>query len=561
MDIRNQIINRIAGAAGVVASKIALEHPELLQHGDYSTNIALILKGGRVKAEEIAAAINTDDLIEQVIVAGPGFVNISIQTTALISVLSQVLKEGENYGKSKIGEGKKIVIDYSAPNIAKPFGIGHLRSTIIGQALYNLYHSLGYETIGDNHLGDWGTQFGKLLYMIDVEKPENLDIEKLEELYVKFHKMAVNDISLEDKARSWFKKLEDGDEVARSLWRKCWDVSMAEFNRIYEILGVRIDETLGESFYEDKMAEVVSEAKQKGVAKISEGAWVIDIPGTETPLMLIKSDGASTYATRDLATIKYRMDRWKPEKIVYEVGGEQSLHFVQVFSAARLMEYVTDGVELIHTKHGLYLDSDGKKFSTRKGKTVKLEGVLLEAVERAKKLGSEVGDETAKKVGIGAIKYFDLKHGVSSDIVFDWEKMFELAGNSGPYLQYTYARTKSIARKFQETNSKISSLREQTNSSDQTSEYKPNDEELAILRWIYRFPEVIEESAKRLAPNLMCNFLFELAARFNTFYNKHSILSAASDEEKKFRLTLTAAVGQVLANGLNLLGIEAPEKM
>lgn len=560
MNLRDEVKKRIADAAGVKVAEVTLEHPELSIHGDFSTNIALVLKGGKTKAEEITENIKSDDLIEKVSVAGPGFVNISIRTKALISLLGEVLNGAESYGKSTIGAGKRIVIDYSAPNIAKPFGIGHLRSTIIGQALYNLYHKLGYETIGDNHLGDWGTQFGKLLYMIDTEKPESLNIEKLEELYVKFHNLVGEDASLEDKARVWFKKLEDNDPVARNLWKQCWNVSMAEFDRIYGILGIKIDETLGESFYEDKMAEVVDEARRRGIAKMSEGAWVIEIPGMETPLMLVKSDGASTYATRDLATIKYRMGKWNPVKIVYEVGGEQGLHFVQVFAAARMLGYVSDDVELIHTKHGLYLDSDGKKFSTRKGKSVKLEEILLEAIERSKQLGS-VDVDTAKKVGIGAIKYFDLKHGVQSDIIFDWEKMFELLGNSGPYIQYTYARTQSVLSKVQG-----SGINVQLN--NESLSLNPNSEELAILRWIYRFPEVIEEAAFRLAPNLLCNFLYEMASRFNTFYNKHSILTPSEggrveeqESIRRFRLVLTAAVGQVLDNGLNLLGIEAPEKM
>lgn len=541
----------------MAAEKVQLEHPELAEYGDYSTNIALVMKGGRELAERIVLAIKPDDLIAKAEVAGPGFINISIQKTALINILDEVLTQAQDYGKINSGVEKRVIVDYSAPNIAKPFGIGHLRSTIIGQALYNLYHYLGWETIGDNHLGDWGTQFGKLLYMIDTEKPEKLDIETLEALYVRFHKLAEEDRSLEDKAREWFKKLEDGDPAARALWKQCFDVSMAEFDRIYQLLGVKIDETLGESFYEDKMAEVIEEAKKKGVAKLSEGAWIIEISGMETPLMLVKTDGATTYATRDLATLKYRMKRWNPAKIIYEVGAEQGLYFAQIFAAARRLGYVSDETQLIHTKHGLYLDTDGKKFSTRKGKTVKLEEVLLEAIERAKKLGEDVSDETAKKVGIGAIKYFDLKHGVQSDMVFDWEKMFELAGNSGPYLQYTYARTRSVLAKSGENAPSLVKEGEEG-----VLSYQANDEELAILRWVYRFPEVVAEAAERYAPNLVCNFLFELAQRFNTFYNKHSILTPTEGgQAKQFRVKLTATVGQVVANGLNLLGIEAPEKM
>lgn len=550
MEVTGHIKQVIAKAAGIEPDMVVLEHPELQQNGDYSTNVALVAKLGREGALKIKEAISDDEIIAKSEVAGPGFINIWIRNDILIKVIDEVIAQAQGFGKNNSGEGKRVIVDYSAPNIAKPFGIGHLRSTIIGQALVNLYRFLGFETIGDNHLGDWGTQFGKLLYMIDTEKPAELNIDVLEEMYVRFHQMAEADKTLEDEARAWFKKLEEGDPVARSLWKQCWDVSMTEFYRIYDLLGVKIDETLGESFYEDKMGQVIEEAKAKGMAKQSEGAWVIEIPGMKVPLMLLKSDGATTYATRDLATVAYRMKRWNPVKMIYEVGGEQGLHFAQVFEAAKLLGYVDNKVELVHTRHGLYLDTDGKKFSTRKGKTVKLEEVLLEAVDRAKKLGDEVSDETAKEVGIGAIKYFDLKHGVQSDIVFDWEKMFALAGNSGPYLQYTYARARSVLVKAADGNLKIQ------------ASFVPNAEELSILRWMYRFPEVVVEAAQRYSPNLVCNYLFELAQRFNTFYNGHSILTPAEGgQTKNFRVALTAAVAQILENGLNLLGIEAPEKM
>ncbi len=555
MDMRTHVREAVARAAGAEPDQVKLEHPELAQNGDYSTNIALVLKKGKAGAEKIKNAIKPDNVIAKVEVAGPGFINIWIRNEVLVSIVKEVITQARDFGKSSSGLGKRVIIDYSAPNIAKAFGIGHLRSTIIGQALYNLYRFLGFETIGDNHLGDWGTQFGKLLYMLDRENPKRLNIEVLEEMYVRFHQMAQEDKSLEEKAREWFVKLEQGDATARNLWKQCWDVSMAEFYRIYDLLGVKIDETLGESFYEDKMGAVIEEAKKKGLAHESEGAWVIEIPGMEVPLMILKSDGATTYATRDLATIAYRMKRWQPVKIIYEVGGEQGLYFAQIFQAAKMLGYTDERTELVHTKHGLYLDTDGKKFSTRKGKTVKLEEILLEAVERAKKLGEDVNEETARKVGIGAIKYFDLKHGVQSDIVFDWEKMFELQGNSGPYLQYTYARTQSIISKVQGSKSSI-----QLDTESWTLNF--NDEELAGLRWIYRFPEVVEEAANRYSPNLVCNYLFELAARFNTFYNKHSILTPPEGgQTKQFRVAMTAAVGQVLYNGLNLLGIEAPEVM
>jgi len=555
--VRNKLAELVAQAANVEVGSVKLEHPEAEEHGDYSTNIALVMKGGKRLAEEIAGKIKPDDLIERVEVAGSGFINIFLKSNVLVNSLIQIASNAEKFGSSEIGKGKTVIIDYSAPNIAKRFSIGHLRSTIIGQTLYNLYSFLGYKVVGDNHLGDWGTQFGKLIYMIKKYGLEEYNVDKLEEIYVEFHKLASDPKLVEEMesgARNWFKRLEEGDKEARGIWQKCVDVSMAEFNRIYDLLRVKIDFAFGESFYEAEMQKMVKEVESgelKGFEH-SEGAWVMHLHDMRAPLMFLKSDGATTYATRDLATIRFRMARqdWQPVvKMIYEVGVEQTLHFQQVFAAARGLGFVGDGVELYHTRHGLYLGTDGKKFKTRKGDTVKLEEVLSEAIERAIQLGSS-GEETAKAVGIGAIKYFDLMHNIQSDIVFDWEKVMNMEGNSGPYLQYTYARTQSVIAKSK-------SLGE----CKSVSEYQSNKEEMAILRWIYRFPEVVEEAAFRHAPNLVCNFLYELAARFNTFYNQHSILNADNKLQVNYRLQITSAVGQVLKNGLELLGIEALERM
>ena len=552
--VKAHLLSVIARAAGAEPGQIHLEHPEVENHGDYSSNIALILKGGRPLAEKIAAVITPDEIIEKTEVAGPGFVNIWLQKSYLVKELQRVLKENDGYGRSDDGKGKRVIIDYSAPNIAKRFGIGHLRSTIIGQAIYNLHRYLGYEVIGDNHLGDWGTQFGKLLYMIDREKPGELSIGLLEELYVRFHAQAAENNGMEEEARKWFRRLEEGEAHARELWEKCVEVSMGEFERIYKLLEVEIDIAYGESFYEQKMIEVIEEARQKGIARESQGAWVIETPAIKTPLMLVKSDGGTTYATRDLATLKFRRDKWQPKKIVYEVGGEQTLHFQQVFAAARLLGYAEKETELVHTRHGLYLSAGGKKFSTRKGDSIKLEEVLEEAIERARKLGNT---DQAAVVGIGAVKYFDLMHQVQSDIVFDWEKIMNLEGNSGPYIQYTFARTQSVMGKVQNFSYNELSLYE--------GQLHPEEE--MIIRWVYKFSEVVEESASRYAPNLLANFLYELAQRYNTFYNKHSILTPQGGTEAElqrirlFRLLLTEATGQVLKNGLNLLGIQAPERM
>ena len=546
--VRDRLLSVIADAAGIESDKIKIEHPEVEEYGDYSTNVALIVKGGRQVAEEIAAKIKSDDLIEQVNVAGPGFINIKLNQKVFIDTLIDINTQKDWFGDNQTGAGKTFVIDYSAPNIAKQFGIGHLRSTIIGQAIYNLYKSSGYKTIGDNHLGDWGTQFGKLLYMIDKSGQKTYDLEQLEKWYVEFHKAAETDKALEEEARKWFVRLENGDAQAREMWKKCVEVSMAEFEKIYDLLGVKIDYVYGESFYEEMMKDVIEEAKKSGVAKLSDGAWVIEVAGFETPLMLLKSDGGTTYATRDLATLKFRRDTWNPDVVVYEVGAEQELHFRQLFAAASMLGYVKPETKLVHTKHGLYLGTDGKKFRTRGGNTVKLMEVLEEAIEKAKELGCK-DEKLATKVGVGAIKYFDLLHNIQNNIVFDWSKVMALDGNSGPYLQYTYARTQSVINKSKAEKSGL------------LPNYKTNKEEQSVLRWIYRYPEVMEEATIRLAPNLLCNFLHELAQRFNTFYNQHSILGDKDEETVNFRLELTRAVGQVLKNGLGILGIEAVEKM
>lgn len=530
-----QIKAMVAKAAGVAESEVHLEHPELEKFGDFSTNIAIAKK---LNANDIAAKI------PGATVAGPGFINIRLTNEQLTGLLTNDFQFSP--------KDTLALIEYSSPNIARPFGIGHLRSTIFGQALYNIYTFLGYQTVGDNHLGDWGTQFGKLIYMIQKDQVSDFTIENLEKLYVEFHEHP----EWEAEGRMWFKKLEDGDKEARTIWQKCVEVSLAEFNRIYDLLGIKIDNAHGESFYEDLMKDVVKDAEK--VAKKSDGALIIEIPGQKTPLMLLKSDGGTTYATRDLATLKFRKQKWNPKIIVYEVGAEQTLYFIQLFSAAKILGYVTDENILVHTKHGLYLDTDGKRFRTRKGKTIKLDEVLAEAIELAKKFNPD--EKTAKSVGIGAVKYFDLSHNIQSDIIFDWDKIMALEGNSGPYLQYTYARTQSVLAKVQSSEFMVNRSSSMNN---ELTNYELNSEELSILRWIYRFPEVIEEAAGRFAPNLLCNFLYELAQRFNTFYNKHSILEPESGrvEEREFRLAMTARVGEVLKKGLNLLGIEAPEKM
>jgi len=568
---KRRIIETIKEIAGL--QEIELETPEIETFGDYSTNVAMVLakKGGKNPPEVaknlvelLQKSSQLGKIVSKIEVAGPGFINFWLSEEALFQNLKEISDKKEKYGTNEEGAGKTVVIDYSSPNIAKRFGIGQLRSTVIGQALYNLYKSLGYKVIGDNHLGDWGTQFGTLLYQIESKKldPAKLSINELEDLYVEFNKEAEGNEKLWDEARAYFKKLESGDSKAKEVWQKVVEISMQEFDKIYDLLGVKIDYAHGESFYGDKMPEVIEELRAKGLTKKSEGAEIVEFPQMP-PAMVIKSDGTTTYFTRDLATIKYRIATWNPDLFIYEVGSDQILHFRQVFACAKLLGW-NDKMHYEHVAHGLIRFSSGK-MSTREGKTIKLEEVLDEAVQRAwniieksetgRGLSKEEREKVADSVGIGAIKYFDLIHHPQSDILFDWDKIFILEGNSAPYLQYTVARTNSVLAKAKTVNSQKSSV-------------SLNPEELAVLRALIRFPDVIHMAANNFSPNLLANYLFELAQKYNNFYAHHRILPTNSERTKgealsvnQHRIMLTKATGQVLKNGLGILGIDTPERM
>jgi len=518
--------------------EIIIETPQNREFGDYSTNIAMqIAKLTKINPHKVAGIL-VDYLRSNFNVEPlpPGFINFRIEKDELFDNLKDILKQKSKYGSKK--DKRTMVIDYSAPNIAKPFGIGHLRSTIIGQAIYNIYAFLGWKCIGDNHIGDWGTQFGKLIVAIkkwNDKDVKELSIEDLEKLYVKFHDEA--DDSLKDEARQWFKKLEDGDIEARRIWQLCIDISTKEFNKVYDLLGVKIDQTLGESFYEDKMQEVIEDAKD--LTKDSQGAQVIYVKGIDIPLMLLKSDGATTYETRDLATIKYRNKKWKPNLIIYEVGADQILHFRKIFKVADMLGYKGD-TQYKHVAHGLIRWKD-RKFSTRRGDTIKLETILKEAIKRAKEISKD--ESTTEMIGIGAVKYNDLSRQPERDIIFDLDQMVTLSGNSGPYIQYTGVRCKSILKK----NNKIKVKKQEL-----------NPEEEILLRDLSRFPEIVQLSADRFSPNVICNYVYELCQNFNSFYEKHPILTG---DNIVFRLAITKGVEQIINNSLTLLGIGIPKEM
>lgn len=548
---------------GINNQEIELKHPNNPDFGDYSSNIAL-KKSKPLKTPpmdlglKISSHLKKDNLIEKVEVVEPGFINFWLAKTVLLQEAKKIIESGNFYGQSTIGQGKTVIIDYSSPNIAKRFSVGHLRSTIIGQAVYNLFQFLGYRVIGDNHIGDWGTQFGKLIIAIKKwsQKPgAQLTIDDLEKLYIKFHQEAKKDPALEVEARKAFRHLEEGKKLEKQLWSTMVKKSMAEFQKIYKILGIKIDLAYGESFYEPLMKTVIKEALDKKIAVRSQGALIIPFKDKKLPpAILLKKDGATTYFTRDLATIKFRQQNWNPDLIIYEVGSEQKLHFKQLFLAAEKLGYGKKK-QFVHLAHGLIRLKTGK-MSTRQGQTIKLEDLLKEAIKQASRLNPD--PKIAQIVGVGAIKYNDLKRNPQQDYIFDWKEALSLEGNSGPYLQYTYARCKSVLKK-----TKQPLLKKSLAAKDlliKVNQINPNPEEEIILRTLYKFPEIVLQAAGTYSPNLLAHFLFDLAQKYNLFYQKHLILHPQK-ETKAFRLLLTQATAQVIKNGLKLLGIATLEKM
>jgi arginyl-tRNA synthetase len=540
---------------GIESGEVVLEHPGDPAMGDYSTNVAMafakVLKQNpKELAQKIAANLNENKIseVERIEVAGPGFINFYLSREFFTSYVREIIKKGDDFGKNRIGEGKKVIVEFSSPNIAKPFTVGHLRSTIIGDCIAKIFSFSGYEVLRDNHLGDWGTQFGKMIVAIkkygdesQIESSER-PVKNLVDLYVKFHTEAEKDPSLEDEARAWFTKLEQGDEEARRLWQKCIDWSLIEFKAIYDRLGVNFDMMLGESFFEDKMPAVIKDLSQKDFYKESEGAKLIFFADEKyPPLMIEKKDGSTLYATRDLATDKYRKETWDPDLVVNEVGIEQSLYFRQLFEAEEMLGYFPKEKRK-HVAHGLYRFRDGK-MSTRKGNVIWLEDILNEGVARAGKINPESSEE----VGIGAIKFNDLKNESSKDIVFNWDDIVALEGDTGPYIQYANVRAKSVLAKAEEAgiDAKFNKVPSQV---------------FAIEKLLYKFPEVVEISLKNYAPHTIAQYVLSVSREFNSFYAGNKILGS-EDDFSPYKIAITRATSVVLENGLYLLGIKTPEKM
>lgn len=544
------------------ADVIELSIPEHAQFGHFSTSIALRLAKARGKtpmevAENIAEQLRSvapEGFFAKVEAAKPGFINIWLTPETIQDGIREIVEAKELWGKPGNEDKGTVVVDYSGPNIAKPMSVGHLRSTVIGQALYNVFKFSGWNAIGDNHLGDWGKQFGVLIAAYKEDgMPEGASIDYLMKLYVGYSARMKEDTELGKVAKREVKKLQDGDEENLAIWRQFHKISLEEFERMYKLLDVSFDQYLGESFYNAELERVVKEAINKGVAKESEGAIVIPVEGYDAPLIIRKSDGAYLYPTTDIATIEYRIKQWNADTIVYVVGNEQSLHFEQLFKAVKKLGIVTDQ-HLVHVKFGLMLGEDMKKFSTRAGKTVSLFDLLREAIARAKKvvdekqpdLTEEEKQEIARAVGIGAVKYNDLSQNRQSDIAFNWDRMLNFEGNSGPYLQYAYARLKSIVRKAEMGDFDPSDLRDET--------------ELQVIMRLQQFPGVIEDITKNYFPHHLSDYLYALAKDTNAMYQKMPVLKA-EESERNARLALIAAAARTLKTGLELLGIKTLEQM
>lgn len=542
-----------------------IEAPKDSKNGDYAFPCFRLAKELRKAppaiANEIKEKIEAVEEIEKIEVAG-GYLNFFINKTILAKEVLEEISKTEQYGKSEIGKEKNIVIDYSAPNIAKPFHIGHLRSTVIGGALYNIYKYLGYNVTGVNHLGDYGTQFGKLIegYKMwgkeyDIEKDP---INELTKIYIRINEACKNDEQILENCRNNFKKLEDGDQYCVEIWKQFRKLSLQEFQKVYDLLGSKFDSWNGESFYSDKMPEVIDILEKTGKLVESQGAKIIDLEdkGINTPCIIEKSNGSTTYATRDLAAILYRARTYDFDKALYVTSYEQVLHFKQVFEVAKLLgldEKYTNGLE--HVSFGMVLLPEGK-MSTREGNIIKLEELLNEAISRAKEIieqknpDLENKEEVAKKVGIGAVIFNDMSASRIKDEVFDWNTILNFQGETGPYVQYTYVRTKSVLEKAGYL-PKIEDIKT-NNLSDEYS--------LAILKLIYNFEDVLIQVTDKNEPSILARYLIDLAKAYSSFYNENKII-VEDKEVQNARVYLTYAVSQVLKQGANLLGIQMPEKM
>lgn len=544
-----------------------LETPKDKQNGDLAYpcfNLAKVLKNSPVNiANSIKEKIILDEKISKVEVVN-GFLNFYLNSDNIVNgVLKKILNEKENYGSSKEGNGTNIIVEYSSPNIAKPFHLGHFRNTVLGKALYDLYETLGYNVTGINHLGDWGRQFGILIEGYNRFKDEynfdNNPLEALSDIYVRINKIAKEDEAVMNKARENFKKLEEGDKELLKLWQYFRDVSLKEYNRIYALLGSRFDSYNGEAFYSDKMPEIIDILDKKGVLKDSQGAKIVDVGDDMPPCIIVKSDGSSIYATRDLAAILYRARTYDFTKCIYITATEQILHFKQVFEAAKYIVDEKYQKGLVHVSYGMIRLKTGK-MSTREGNVIYINDLIKDAISKSKDImlaknpNLENIDDVSKKIGIGALIFNYLKSGKNKDIIFDLDDTLRFDGETGPYVQYTYVRTKSILEKvgfnivkLDIDNVNYSKLKEK--------------QEVELIKELEKFGKIIKKAAEEYEPSVLARYLIDVATAFSRFYNECSVANLEDEELKEARSVLVYATSIVIKKGLSLLGIECPEKM
>lgn len=536
-----------------------LEQPKSSDLGDIAFPAFSLAKIERKAPQAIAADIAEKidaSHFEKVVATGP-YVNFFLDKSQISDqVIKSVIQAGADYGQQEEGQGANVTIDLSSPNIAKPFSVGHLRSTVIGDAISNIYKKMGYNTIKINHLGDWGKQFGLLMVAYkkwgSKEAVEANPIDELLKLYVRINAEIENDPALDEEGRLWFKKLEDGDPEATELWQWFRDESLVEFNRIYKLLGVEFDSLNGEAFYNDKMDEAVQILEEKGLLKESKGASIVELDDVNLPpAMIKKSDGATLYITRDIATAIYRARTYNFVKSIYAVGQEQSNHFRQLKAVLKKMGFDWSD-DMIHVDFGL-VTKNRQKLSTRKGNIILLEPTLQEAISRAKAQIEEKNpelenkEEVARAVGVGAVKFYDLKTDRRNGYDFDLEAMVSFEGETGPYVQYAYARIQSILRKANFTPS-----------ADAT--YSLNDpESWEIIKLLQDFARVVKRAAENYDPSLIAKYAINLAQAFNKYYAHTRILDESPERDSRLALSYSTAV--VLKEALRLLGVEAPEKM
>ncbi len=529
----------------------------------------------RELAEKIIGQLNVGDLCEPPVVAGPGFINFTLRSSAVAEKTARILGD-ERLGVAETESPRRIVIDFGSPNVAKPMHVGHIRSTVLGDALARIATFLGHEVIRDNHIGDWGTQFGMVIYgwknLLDQRALQQDPLTEIVRIYKETNALATSDPQVREACRQELVKLQAGDKENIDIWNECVAFSMQDFEHVYELLDIHYDIQCGESFYNDRLSDVVERLLKSGIAEISEGAVVVffrNIPElADKPCIIRKRDGGFNYATSDIATVDYRLDDLKADSVWYVVGAPQILHFKQIFEIARRQGYQAD---LRHITFGSILGEDRKLMKTRSGENVPLRELLEEACRRARKIIEEKNPDlseaekidVAQKIGIGAVKYADLSQYRMTDYVFLWDKMLSLQGNTAPYLQNAYVRIRSIFRKAGESpvTTPLSGVREETSGRRVALTLAlTNPAEINLAKRLSQFAEIVPQVLNDFRPNILANYLFEVANAFHTFYEACPVLKS-EEPGRSSRLALCDLTGRVLHRGLDLLGIKVPEKM